>query len=493
MRIPTKAFCCGLWVPPNHHHRPTTMWMSESLNCDLFDVCSGCAVDRDFRSTATATKAKALLEPLLKKELKIHCGPARRWRTQARLVASPPKTEKKTTKSWIAGAELGLYAGGSHDVVRIVPECQVHAVVINTAAEMIEDACRKTGIRGVDPLFDDDGQLRYVQLSVERTTEKVALTLVWNSISPKDSAQSVTRLVNELWGKRKDHPFWHSIWINYRGTGKGNAIFSYDPRRWKILRGREYIIERPFRRRQHHPQDDFDDDLPVYFSPQVFRQANLDAFGDLVHRLGDFVPADSVVCELYAGVGAIGLALRPRLAELRASDENERCDGAFALSMRDQDRRYPDIGPATFLPLKAEEAMDYDGPGADVLIVDPPRKGLDPLVLESLLSKDSEASLHSIERLCYVSCGFDALQRDLAALLEKDSSSRNPRWSLVHAEGFVFFPGSDHIETLVILDRFKAAGGGGGGGGGKKKKKKKKRQPLSGPLDDGAWQGYLMD
>ena len=51
-----------------------------------------------------------------------------------------------------------------------------------------------------------------------------------------------------------------------------------------------------------------------------------------------------------------------------------------------------------------------------------------------------------MKRLVYVSCGFDALERDQAALL----NSR--RWKLTHAEAHVFFPGSDHVETLAVYD-----------------------------------------
>ena len=48
-------------------------------------------------------------------------------------------------------------------------------------------------------------------------------------------------------------------------------------------------------------------------------------------------------------------------------------------------------------------------------------------------------------RLVYVSCGFDALQRDLAALAAG-------RWRLDRVEGHVLFPGADHVETLAVLD-----------------------------------------
>ena len=89
----------------------------------------------------------------------------------------------------------------------------------------------------------------------------------------------------------------------------------------------------------------------------------------------------------------------------------------------------------------AEDAVHDDCAGADLLIVDPPRKGLCEGVREALVKGELD-----VKRLVYVSCGFDALERDQAALL----NSR--RWKLRHAEAHGFFPGSDHVETLAVYD-----------------------------------------
>mmetsp|Transcript_7752 Transcript_7752/g.12310 ORF Transcript_7752/g.12310 Transcript_7752/m.12310 type:complete len:91 (+) Transcript_7752:210-482(+) len=79
------------------------------------------------------------------------------------------------------------------------------------------------------------------------------------------------------------------------------------------------------------------------------------------------------------------------------------------------------------------------GGGPDVLIVDPPRKGLDDVVLDKL-----DTELHPPRRIVYVSCGFKAFKRDYSRLLR--------RYRPVHAEGHVLFPGADHMETLCVFD-----------------------------------------
>ena len=104
--------------------------------------------------------------------------------------------------------------------------------------------------------------------------------------------------------------------------------------------------------------------------------------------------------------------------------------------------------------------------GASILIVDPPRKGLDddvlfelskpfnpsqPFVESSRLLTISDQSVNwtnNVEKLIYVSCGFDALARDCERLLSSAGG-----WTLESAAGYVLFPGSNHVETLCIFKR----------------------------------------
>ena len=122
----------------------------------------------------------------------------------------------------------------------------------------------------------------------------------------------------------------------------------------------------------------------------------------------------------------------------------------------------------TYMQASAASAL-YRGQalGADVLIVDPPRKGLDEVVLQQLSQKINAKQMYAekptlishlpkhtinwtndVRTMVYVSCGFDALARDLDALL-----GSNGGWKLESATGYVLFPGSNHVETVVVLRR----------------------------------------
>lgn len=404
--------------------------------CPHAPDCPSCTIDAGFDAVDTARRARTMYEGFLEAPLEVFCGPAADWRTQARLAAAPGA--KKLTARGRRGRKtyrlrdvaLGLFRPRSHDVVAI-PDCRTHHPSLNEAAALLKEACAAVGIKALDA--EGEGDLRYVQL--QTANDRVALTLVWNARSKTDAQPELPRLVKEL----STSPLWHSIWVNFRGDKKGNAIFDYNPQRWAKLRGETYVVEWLFDGVEVPP--DLDGDLALRFTPLTFRQANLRGFAGLVARLAAWVPRGSDVCELYAGVGAIGLALRPKLGSLRCSETNPSVLDCFERARRDQEGRLGDLCPADLTVLDAEEAVLVDAAGADVLIVDPPRKGLCKGVLDALVTGEL-----GVSRLVYVSCGFDALERDQAALL----NSR--RWTLVHAEAHVLFPGSDHVETLAVYD-----------------------------------------
>ena len=146
-----------------------------------------------------------------------------------------------------------------------------------------------------------------------------------------------------------------------------------------------------------------------YFTPTSFRQANLDGFANIVAAILPAIPRDSIVCELYGGMGLIGLSLVHRCRELRCSDENPNSVRAFEKARRSLPSDLAER--AFFTPLAAKEAVqEGEAAGADVLVVDPPRKGLDPEVLALLCAPDDERAA-SVRTLVYVSCGFGGWER----------------------------------------------------------------------------------
>lgn len=188
------------------------------------------------------------------------------------------------------------------------------------------------------------------------------------------------------------------------------------------------------------------------------------------------VPAGSTIADLHAGVGTIGLSLAAtrsprwvRFVEINSQGLPPFQRSAARLQLRLRQGEAADGGKARSSsggggsdeassggssgsrPVELEYHVAAAGSdperwcrGAEVVVLDPPRKGLEPALLSWLCSAGAAAA--GVRRVVYLSCGFAALRRDCAALLASG------RWRLAHAEAFLFFPGADHVETLCVLD-----------------------------------------
>lgn len=180
-------------------------------------------------------------------------------------------------------------------------------------------------------------------------------------------------------------------------------------------------------------------------------------------------------------VGTIGLSLLARmpLASLSCVEINGAGEAAFQRSVQALPSQKQRI-PVSYRVAAAGAAPRSELAAADVIVVDPPRKGLEPQLVQTLCQlathtcegqqpltdAPADGSAHSaealpkrpvrgaVQRLVYLSCGLDALMRDVRALLApSEQLDGEAAWSIASAEGFVFFPGTDSIETLVVLER----------------------------------------
>ena len=186
----------------------------------------------------------------------------------------------------------------------------------------------------------------------------------------------------------------------------------------------------------------------------------MDGFEVIAERVGEIVGerGGRRGCELYAGVGVIGLGmwnkrLTPgggRLKWLRCSDANPNnyeCFERAKKSMGLNDEEYGSVGYLT--AMAGDAMMEGEAVGADVLIVDPPRAGLEDVIVDELCKPRSKSTLMGeVKTVCYVSCGFQALTRDLERLFLGRGG-----WKIQEATGYMLFPGTNHVETLVVLTR----------------------------------------
>lgn len=379
---------------------------------------------------------------------------------------------------------IGLYEEGTHNVVDI-PECKAHHPNINAAVELLKKGIQQFGIEPHDE-DENSGDLRYVQMAVttyntslparERYKNgKVQVTLVWNSRSENSyGTEKLIALANFLWrngGPRSNTHLIHSVWANFQ-TSMNNIIFG---NRWRHLLG-----ERDF---WEHVGG-----IDISLEPSGFGQANTRAFDFLLQKLQKYVPYGASVADLYAGGGVIGLSLvtARKCRSVRCIEINKESKKSFEKTLER-------------LPIPVESSISWHHAdaskdplswlvGSDVVVIDPPRKGLDESLVKVLqnislaernLKPQSESSNSKIvnekrpwvlrakkesvqiasktnsedypqslpQTLIYISCGWESFKEDCKSLLS------SKLWKLEKAHGFNFFPGTQSIEVLAVFKR----------------------------------------
>lgn len=170
--------------------------------------------------------------------------------------------------------------------------------------------------------------------------------------------------------------------------------------------------------------------------PESFFQANTDQAAQLIELVSAALEPrpGAQLLDLYAGVGTFALPLAVAGATVVAVEEH-----ASAVADGERSAALNEVGGVRFLQASVERALPgLDGP-FDGVVLDPPRRGCHPAVLEELARLGPQ-------RIVYISCHPGILGRDLVPLLRSG-------YSLERVQPVDLFPQTPHIETVVTLTR----------------------------------------
>jgi 23S rRNA (uracil1939-C5)-methyltransferase len=339
-------------------------------------------------------------------QVPLFSGRANGFRLRARLAI----------RGRLGSPKVGLFRGGTHRVVH-VPNCRVHHPLINRVAAVVRRALVEARVTS----YSDAAHLglaRYLQVVVERSSQTAQVVLVANSPIPGPIPRPLAAcldLVRERLGAEL-----HSLWLNAH-CDRSNAVLGREFHRWC---GPASVVERFGGPKVHYP-------------PGAFGQSNLEIAEVIIEHLGAQVPQGARVAEFYAGTGAIGLSLLARAGALSMNEASAPALAGLDLGLAELDAA--DRAKVSVVEGPAGEAF-LSAADADVVIADPPRKGLDSGLLEYLCSTPPA-------RLLYVSCGFESLVADAATL------SGRGTLRLAGLSAFNLFPFSEHVETLARFER----------------------------------------
>ncbi len=309
----------------------------------------------------------------------------------------------------------GFYAGRTHCVIA-QEDCQLG---VEENAQIIRIVLNHMEQHYIKPYNEETGKglVRHILIRKGFTTGELMVCLIINGEQLPKAKELVAALLTV--------PGMTDISLNVNRE-RSNVILG---REVKQLYGQGYIT-------------DYIGNVQYQISPLSFYQVNPVQTEVLYGTALEYaaLTGDEVVWDLYCGIGTISLFLAQKAKQVYGV---EIVEAAIADAKNNAARN--GFANAAFFVGKAEEVLPqkYEDEQiyADVIVVDPPRKGCEQSVLETMLQMEPK-------RIVYVSCDPATLARDVRVLVDGG-------YELERVQGVDMFPVTTHVETVCLLSRNK--------------------------------------
>ena len=307
----------------------------------------------------------------------------------------------------------GFYAGRTHSIISNT-NCHLGVEENEQILEIILAHLKKYNI----PAYDEQtgkGLLRHVLIRKGFTTGELMVCLILNGTRMPE--------VKELTAELIKIPGMTSITINVN-TKQTNVIMGQE---MKSVWGQDYIT-------------DYIGNVKYQISPLSFFQVNPVQTRKLYERALEYAEVESgeTVWDLYCGIGTISLFLAQKAKQVYGVEIVPQ-----AIEDAKHNAKLNGFTNAEFYVGKAEDVLPKkyreENISADVIVVDPPRKGCDEALLQTIVQMRPK-------RVVYVSCDSATLARDLKYLTGEG-------YSLVKGTVVDQFPHTVHAECCVKLER----------------------------------------
>ena len=382
--------------------------------CEFARQCGGCqlqALSYDQQLVFKTNKVKGHLERIggftdIPMEPIIGMDELFHYRNKAQFPVGRNKEGKIVT---------GFYAGRTHNII----ENRDCALGVAENKEVLDRVIAHMEKYGIEPYNEATGKglVRHVLIRYGYFTKEVMVCLILNGNKLPKEEQLVKSLC--------EIPGMTSITINVNKK-HSNVILGEEIR---LLWGQEYITDRI-------------GDISYQISPLSFYQVNPMQTQKLYAKALEYADlhGEETVWDLYCGIGTISLFLAQKAKFVRGVEIVP-----AAIENAKENAKLNGLENTEFFVGKAEEVLPREykknGVYADVIVVDPPRKGCDETLLETMVEMNPE-------RIVYVSCDSATLARDLKYLCERGYELR--KVCPVDQFGMTV-----HVETVVLLSQQK--------------------------------------
>ncbi len=380
--------------------------------CEFARQCGGCqlqALSYDQQLVFKTNKVKGHLERIggftdIPMEPIIGMDELFHYRNKAQFPVGRNKEGKIVT---------GFYAGRTHNII----ENRDCALGVAENKEVLDRVIAHMEKYGIEPYNEATGKglVRHVLIRYGYFTKEVMVCLILNGNKLPKEEQLVKSLC--------EIPGMTSITINVNKK-RSNVILGEEI---CLLWGQEYITDRI-------------GDISYQISPLSFYQVNPMQTQKLYAKALEYADlhGQETVWDLYCGIGTISLFLAQKAKFVRGVEIVP-----AAIENAKENAKLNGLENTEFFVGKAEEVLPREykknGVYADVIVVDPPRKGCDETLLETMVEMNPE-------RIVYVSCDSATLARDLKYLCERGYELR--KVCPVDQFGMTV-----HVETVVLLSK----------------------------------------
>lgn len=331
----------------------------------------------------------------------------------------------------------GFYAGRTHSIIANT-DCTLGVEENEPILQKVLAYMQNEKVSAYDETTGQ-GLVRHILIRKGFTSGEIMVCLVINGKSlPKED-----RLVSTL----REIPGMTSIWLNYN-TKNTNVIMGTEGR---VLWGQNTITDVIHRRSieeinsgkdwlRYDSKENAPQGITFAISPLSFYQVNPIQTEKLYSLALEYagLTGEETVWDLYCGIGTISLFMAQRA---KAVHGVEIVPQAIEDARKNAERNH--IGNVAFYVGKAEEVLprlyEEEHIFADVICVDPPRKGCDEACLNTIIKM-------APKRIVYVSCDSATLARDLKYLCENGYEIKKVR-------AVDQFGQTVHTETVVLLSK----------------------------------------
>ena len=370
-------------------------------DCQAFPACGGCVYRHISYKYERKLKEDYVRAAFRKAGVEINVAPCAYGESEGyRNKIETPLTED---------CKIGFYAAKSHRVIAS-ENCKLQNPALTPILSTVTDWLFQNQISVYNEITGK-GLLRHIYLRIGEKSKEVSLVLVINGKALPNAADFVKTV-------REKHENVVSI------------LLSHNEENTNVILGKSAT--------QLYGKDEIEDtlcSLKFRLSHRSFYQVNGKMAEKLYQKAAELaeLQKNDTLVDLFCGVGTIGLFMQKeygvkKLIGVEIVPE--------AIENAKRNAALNGIDSATFLCGDANRA-ELDG--ADIIVVDPPRKGCE----ESLLARIAEINPR---RLVYISCNPDTLARDVAILKQFGFTADT-------VYPFDLFPRTGHVESVVCLTR----------------------------------------